>query len=70
MDQFVNHNVNLYLIDQHSHELDHFPCRPQGSCTLEEKKIENAWGHPGRVGQLGKNILTSAIPLCETCTST
>ena len=34
MDQFVNHNVNLYLIGQHSHYLDHFPC------TLKEKKLQ------------------------------
>ena len=73
MDQFVNDDVNLYLIDQHSHWTI-FLARPQGSCTFEEKKNCKCLGPPrgvsGRAGQLGKNILTSAIALCETCTST
>ena len=42
---------------------------PQGSCALEEQKnCKCLMGLPssvwGRSGQLGKNILTSAIPLC------
>ena len=44
--------------------ISHFPCRPQGSCTLEEKKqLANA-RYPGCAKkELGNGILTPAIPL-------